>query len=519
MANDPSHLRHLVDSEHIQICLDLIHRARQLPVDDAQRRQLEQAAGELVRDGRLRRRADARAARAAADAKLLAATATGARDRVMDAALPAPASPASPAAPERGLTVGEYVRLRPGPSAERRMPDRKPDGDGPSPLLNRPQRCYVCKNHYRHVHAFYHQLCPECAGENLAHRTTRTDLTGRRALLTGGRVKIGFQVALMLLRDGAELTVTSRFPQDTVRRFAAVPGAADWWHRLRIAALDLRDPRQVLAFTDHMLAQGLPLDILINNAAQTLRRSPEAYAALSAAESLPAPAALTASQIWTAPGFSVPGPRTAPLPWTAELGPRHRSPYALTGTARTADAPVAAPLPRAAVDEAGLLPETAAANSWTLRLGQIDPTELLEVQLVNAVAPFLLADHLLPLLDASPRPRRYVVNVSAVEGQFTVRNKTSDHPHTNMAKAALNMLTRTSAADLATRGIHTCSVDTGWVTDEKPMPARERHAATGWRPPLDIVDGAARVYHPIVQGEAGAPVHGVLLKDYRQVPW
>ncbi|MFC9292538.1 SDR family NAD(P)-dependent oxidoreductase [Streptomyces sp. NPDC057011] len=471
-----------MDSERIQTCLDLIHQARQLPVDDAQRRLLEQAAGELVRDGRLRRRAEARAARAAADAKLIAATAMGAPDRVMDAALPA---------------------------AERRLPDRTQGSDGPSRLLNRPQRCYVCKNHYRHVHEFYHLLCPECAGENLAHRTTRTDLTGRRALLTGGRVKIGFQVALMLLRDGAELTVTSRFPQDAVRRFAAAPGAADWWHRLRIAALDLRDPRQVLAFTDHLLSRGLPLDVLINNAAQTLRRSPQAYTALSAAESVPTPAALTAPQIWTAPGFSVPGPRTAPLPWTAELAPRFRAP----------GASVATPVSREGVDEAGLLPETTATNSWTLRLGQIDPTELLEVQLVNAVAPFLLADRLLPLLDASPHPHRYLINVSAVEGQFTVRNKTSDHPHTNMAKAALNMLTRTSAADLARRGIHTCSVDTGWVTDEKPLPARERHVATGWRPPLDVVDGAARIYHPIVRGQAGAPVHGVLLKDYQEVPW
>ncbi|MFD3874007.1 SDR family NAD(P)-dependent oxidoreductase [Streptomyces sp. NPDC058623] len=510
-----------MDSERIRICLDVIHQARQLPVDDDRRRQLEHAAGQLVRESRLRRRAEARAARAAADAELLATTAMGARDRVMDAALSAPAPP------ERGLPARESVRLPPGPSAERRPSDRTPDGVGPKRLLNRPLRCYVCKNHYRHVHDFYHLLCPECAGENLAHRANRTDLTGRRALLTGGRVKIGFQVALMLLRDGAELTVTSRFPQDTVRRFAAAPGAAQWWRRLRIAALDLRDPRQVLAFTDHMLAQGRPLDILINNAAQTLRRSPQAYAALATGESTQAPTSLTAPRIWTAPGFSVPGPRTAPPPWTAELAPRFPAPGALTDTAHMTDArtnaPVNAPvdtaLSRAGVDEAGLLPEMSATNSWTLRLGQIDPTELLEVQLVNAVAPFLLADRLLPLLDASPHPHRYLINVSAVEGRFTVRNKTSDHPHTNMAKAALNMLTRTSAADLATRGIHTCSVDTGWVTDEKPLPARNRHAATGWRPPLDIVDGAARVYHPIVQGQAGTPVHGVLLKDYGQVPW
>ncbi|MFF1777549.1 SDR family NAD(P)-dependent oxidoreductase [Streptomyces virginiae] len=505
-----------MDSERIQNCLDLIRQAQRLPVDDAQRSLLEQAAGELVRDGRLRRRAEARAARAAADAKLLAATAMGAPDRVMDAALSA--LPAR-TAPKPRRTVGDHVQPRPGPSATRRLPDRTPESDGPSQLLNRPQRCYVCKDHYRQVHDFYHLLCPACADENLAHRTTRTDLTGRRALLTGGRVKIGHQVALMLLRDGADLTVTSRFPQDTVRRFAAAPDAEQWWHRLRIAALDLRDPRQVLAFTDHMFSQGLPLDVLINNAAQTLRRSPQAYAALATAEPTPLPTSLTAPRIWTAPGFSVPGPRTAPLPWTAELASRSRVPEALAGGANTPADAVAVPLPREAVDEAGLLPETAATNSWTLRLGQIDPTELLEVQLVNAVAPFLLADRLLPLLDASPHPDRYLINVSAVEGQFTVRNKTGDHPHTNMAKAALNMLTRTSAADLAGRGIHTCSVDTGWVTDEKPLPARERHAATGWRPPLDIVDGAARVYHPIVRGRAGAPVHGVLLKDYRQVPW
>ncbi|MFD6970254.1 SDR family NAD(P)-dependent oxidoreductase [Streptomyces sp. NPDC059949] len=504
-----------MDSELIRTCLDLLHQARQLPVDDAQRRLLERAAGTLVRDGRLRRRAEARAERAAADAKLLTTTAMGAADRVMDAPL------STPTAPERGLTVREYVQLRPEASAARQLPDGTPDLDGPSRLLNRPQRCYVCKDHYRQVHDFYHLLCPECAGENLAHRAARTDLTGRRALLTGGRVKIGYQVALMLLRDGAELTVTSRFPQDTVRRFAAAPDAAEWWHRLRIAALDLRDPRQVLAFTDHMLSQGLPLDVLINNAAQTLRRSPEAYTALSAGETTAAPASLAAPQIWTAPGFSVPGPRTAPLPWTAELAPPLRAPHALTAdTAHAADASAAAALlPQEAVDEAGLLPETTATNSWTLRLGQVDPTELLEVQLVNAVAPFLLADRLLPLLDASPHPHRYLINVSAVEGQFAVRDKTSDHPHTNMAKAALNMLTRTSATDLATRGIHTCSVDTGWITDEKPLPARQWHAATGWRPPLDIVDGAARIYHPIVQGQAGEPVHGILLKDYRQVPW
>ncbi|MER6254631.1 SDR family NAD(P)-dependent oxidoreductase [Streptomyces sp. NPDC001584] len=508
-----------MENEAIRAGLDLLEQACRLPLEDERRRLLEQAASDLVRDGRRRRRAARRAVRAAADAKVLATTATGAPDRIMDAAL-------SAETPHRsGLSVQEYVQEHSRPGAVTpRPPGRAPDGDGPPRLLNRPQRCYACKNHYRQVHHFYGQLCPGCAEENLTRRTSRTDLTGRRALLTGGRVKIGFHLALMLLRDGAELTVTTRFPQDAASRFAAAPGAADWWHRLRIAALDLRDPRQVLALTDHLLGQAAPLDILVNNAAQTLHRSPRAYRALVAAEAAAVGRARPSAvpEIWTAPGFTVPGSRAAALPLTAELAARPRASGAVTGLRSASEGALALapdPDPQERTDEAGLLQETGDSNSWTLRLGQVEPAELLEVQLVNAVAPFLLADRLLPLLEASPHARRYLINVSAVEGQFAARNKTSGHPHTNMAKAALNMLTRTSATDLAARGIHTCSVDTGWVTDEKPMPARERHAATGWRPPLDVVDGAARIYHPIVQGQAGSPIHGVLLKDYRHVAW
>ncbi|WP_435829586.1 SDR family oxidoreductase [Nonomuraea muscovyensis] len=119
-------------------------------------------------------------------------------------------------------------------------------------------------------------------------------------------------------------------------------------------------------------------------------------------------------------------------------------------------------------------------------------------------------------LRASARRARQIVNVSAVEGQFAAPRKTGRHPHTNMAKAALNMLTRTSAADLARQGIHLCSVDTGWITDEQPAPIRDR---LDRRMPLDVIDGAARVYDPIIRGEAGHPVHGVLLKDYEVAPW
>jgi NAD(P)-dependent dehydrogenase (short-subunit alcohol dehydrogenase family) len=91
------------------------------------------------------------------------------------------------------------------------------------------------------------------------------------------------------------------------------------------------------------------------------------------------------------------------------------------------------------------------------------------VQLVNAVAPFIFNARLKALMMRTPERDKHIVNVSAMEGQFYRRFKTTRHPHTNMAKAALNMMTRTSAADYHADGIHMNSVDTGWVTDEDPV--------------------------------------------------
>ncbi|NUR42522.1 MAG: SDR family oxidoreductase [Streptomyces sp.] len=428
----------------------VVGKLRELPVDDPVRLSAEQVAASFARDGRLRRRKARGAEASAADARTMAATATGAPERREDA-------PLTPAA-------------------------------GTSGVFRKPRTCYVCKTPYREVDSFYHRLCPSCAADNTARRALSCDLSGRRALLTGGRVKIGFQLALMMLRDGAELLVTSRFPHDTVRRFRAEPGSEKWLDRLTVLAVDLRDPRQVLGLCEELRREGEPLDILVNNAAQTVRRPPESYALLAGAEydALPEGAR-------QAPGFT-------PMRMLA------------SGVASL-------PVALREADEAGLLPDPSPENSWSARLGALDPAEVLETQLVNALAPALLCDRLLPLLLASPRPRRYVVNVTAVEGRFAVRNKMAGHPHTNMAKAALNMLTRTSAAELADQGVHMCAVDTGWITDENPAPKKARMARAGFRTPLDIVDGAARVYDPIVRGEAGEPVSGVFLKDYQEAEW
>ena len=321
-------------------------------------------------------------------------------------------------------------------------------------------------------------------------------------------------IALRLLRDGAHTTVTTRFPNDAVRRFAAMPDSDRWLHRLDVVGIDLRDPAQVLRLADEVAARG-PLDILINNAAQTVRRSPASYGPLIEAESHP----LTGDHLPRP--LVLGGVGRQALESSDALDGNALTPEMLTSLALTTGS---ASLERVragtAVDAGGLLPDLAADNSWTDRIGDIEPVEMLEVQLCNVTAPFLLVDRLRPALAASTARRTYIVNVSAMEGVFGRGYKGPGHPHTNMAKAALNMLTRTSAQEmLETDGILMTSVDTGWITDERPHPDKERMAEAGFHAPLDLEDGAARVYDPIVRGERGEDVHGCFLKDYAPAAW
>ncbi|GAB3585805.1 SDR family NAD(P)-dependent oxidoreductase [Calidifontibacter terrae] len=399
--------------------------------------------------------------------------------------------------------------------------------------LNYPRGCYICHANYTTVDAFYHWLCPECAAFNHARRDQHVDLSGRRALLTGGRAKIGMYIALMLLRDGADLTITTRFPKDAVRRFRAMPDADDWIHHLTVVGIDLRDPNQVTALAEEVAAGG-PLDILINNAAQTVRRSKGAYAHLVDAESAPLPtdsalpAVITFDRISEAHPARLVGSLDADqIAHHGDHDQRHAAALAAENSVRVLQAGSAsleAHLAGTAVDAGGLLPDVAATNSWTHTVDEVDPLELLEVQLCNSVAPFILVSRLRPVLAQAAQTaqagRAYVVNVSAMEGQFGRRYKGAGHPHTNMAKAALNMLTRTSAQEMFdTDRILMTSVDTGWITDERPHQEKLRIAGEGWHAPLDLVDGAARVYDPIVQGERGTDLFGVFLKDFRPYDW
>jgi NAD(P)-dependent dehydrogenase (short-subunit alcohol dehydrogenase family) len=160
-------------------------------------------------------------------------------------------------------------------------------------------------------------------------------------------------------------------------------------------------------------------------------------------------------------------------------------------------------------------------NSWRLTLGEVPSPEMLEVQLVNAVAPFVLCSKLKPLMARDRTDEKHIVNVSAMEGVFSRGTKTDKHPHTNMAKAALNMMTLTSAPDYAASGIFMNAVDTGWVTDEDAVQiSLRKQRMHDFQPPLDIVDGAARICDPFFSGLlTGHHVWGKFLKDYAPAPW
>ena len=443
------------DSEK-QTFLDVLEKMRALDPSDDEYAELERAVAHVVKTARKKRQAERRRARRDADLELDRKTST----------FEQPVSPST----NTQSAIG-----------------RRHSG----------RCCYVCKDTFFDVDSHYHQLCPSCADRNRAERLRSVDLSGHRALVTGGRIKIGFHVALRLLRAGADVVVTTRFPVDAQHRFAVVEDAPAWMGRLHVIGADFLRPNDVEGLVEAIDKHWDHFDILVNNAAQTIARPPEYYRAVEEGEKRAAPE--LAAPILSRPNESLLKTPEIDAPSDLDLVD-----YFTPGV----------------VDETGEQIDLRPTNSWELRLHEVEPSEWISSHVVTAFVPWYLIKSFRPHLLASPQPRRFVVNVSAMEGSFSMSGKTSRHPHTNAAKAAMNMLTRTAGREYTNDKIYMTSVDTGWVTDERAHPNKMAQSAAGFRPPLDVIDGASRVTAPIFDGvDIDDPLAGVFIKDYEVAPW
>ena len=454
----------------------------------------------------------------------------------------------------------------------------------PLKTLINPISCYICHKPYVELHFFYHQLCPACATFNYAKREEKANLQGKVCLVTGGRTKIGYRSALKLLRCGSRVVVTTRFPHDAAVRFAAEKDCNMWLDNLDIYGLDFRDLRRLEEFCSYLQITYDRLDVIINNACQTIRRPPAYYQHLISDEVQYAEdgvASISATKSICDAGkkidkilkkqceFST--VQSECLTSTQQMKLQNNSGRkgsavdvndgikALSSLASVAEVrqPTASssssnstglnsvqlsqlvvapgddcvdtslfPVGSGSLDVNKQQVDLRKHNSWTMRLDEVSTPELAEVFAINTMAPTILNSRLKGMMQRHPDDLKFIVNVSAMEGKF-YRYKSERHPHTNMAKAALNMLTRTSAQDYIKSNIHMTSVDTGWINDEKPIDLAVKHEQKHkFQTPLDEVDAAARVLDPVIgplnalqRGDVADPPWGVFLKDYMKCEW
>ena len=439
-------------------------------------------------------------------------------------------------------------------------------GEGPSSqiLLPKARSCYICKVRYNKLHMFYDQLCPSCAELNFHKRNFSVDMKGRVAVVTGARVKIGFQTCLKLLRAGCTVIATTRFPNAACAAYTVQPDFANFRDRLHVYGLDLRDVTGVEAFTMFIKKHYEKIDVLINNACQTIRRPVGYYRQavleeqrLHAKASLEHHQLLAGSEKYEAARITIANckgdllegeKKSASIQThTSEIDSdsmcslfssssqfkdgQNKLPKGVSYSTRMSQIALLPEdvgidkeiIPEGLTDVNGQQLDLRRHNSWLLKMDEVSTPEIVETMFINAIGPFVLNSRLKPLMmhGGEDRPDRYIINVSAMEGKF-YRYKTPNHPHTNMAKAALNMMTRTSAEDLAKNcRIFMNSVDTGWINDENPLEranktAKENHFQT----PIDEIDAAARILDPIFTGVSeGKKQYGLFLKDYKETEW
>lgn len=300
--------------------------------------------------------------------------------------------------------------------------------------------CYQCMKKFRSVHGIYIKCCTGCGEKNYARVMdlgNRLELENNVVFLTGGRTKIGYQTATRLLRLGADVIISTRSPVDAMNNYKKEFDSDKWINKLHIYEL--------------------PLDLnntATNNEIQLLKLQEWIHNKFGKLDVLINLAAQTIRNIEKFKGTE-----------TNRYGDNKHFPKGET-------------------------------NSWNLRLGEISAIEIQEVFNINAIAPLIIFQTMLPLLLKSTKPS--VINIHAKEGVFT-KKKNSNHPHTNMAKSALHQLTlminiTKFKTENGIKKIKCYGVDPGWVSVDE----YEFESCPLRTPPLTELDGAARIVYPLV---------------------
>ena len=407
------------------------------------------------------------------------------------------------------------------------------------------KNCYICKEKFGldNIHSFYGNLCKKCGDYNYSFRTMKLDFTGRIAIVTGGRVKIGYYIATKLLSYGAKVLITSRFPKDALFKFQKDPDYEKWKNNLVVYPIDFRIFESTIKFVQFINDNFPHVDILINNAAQTIRRTASYYKYLLPIETkdlnkeddkkiikndfVNLQNQLKEGEKEQNPAKSKTEIKNALISLMDNKSKEYQEILPLSVIASQIRIMEEKSQPHVTVMGGDGQPYdfSKGKNSWNFEFDEIPFQEFTEVQIINTWTPYYLCVKLKPLMMQSPFPDKYIVNVTSVEGIFN-HYKRSSHVHTNMAKAALNMFTRTCGSYLKDIGIYMTCVDTGWVSPMNEMNSlldkdkKNSYENEFVNVPLDELDGAMRVLHPIIEGIKNKNyLFGILLKDYVKSPW
>ena len=395
--------------------------------------------------------------------------------------------------------------------------------------------CYICKKKLipGKIHQFYGNICEKCGNYNYSLRTIKIDLYGRIAIVTGGRIKIGFYISTKLLSYGCKVITTTRFPKDTLFKYKAHPDYEKWKNNLTIYPIDFRFFDSTIKFIEYINDNFPHLDILINNAAQTIRRTSSYYKYLLPIETKELNKEDDLKIIKNdylnikkqLPEGDIKKEKQNSLVLQSNQEYNELLPLSVI----TSQIKIMEENEQSRIyimgNDGQPYDFSKGKNSWNLELDEIYFQEFTEVQIINAWTPYYLCAKLKPMMMKSPFPDKYIVNVTAVEGIFNHFKRTT-HVHTNMAKAALNMFTRTCGSYLKDLGIYMTCVDTGWVSHMNEMNKiiegenKDYSEFEMANVPLDELDGAMRVLHPIIEGIKNKNyLFGILLKDYVKSKW